>query len=401
MAQNHYDRKQSGKELDKLRKKVAMLEDMILMGNKVYLKEHEETMASALLQARLTIKKTEVLAGEVFTIEVDIANFGRSPTTLEGIEEILPCCGIELASTPDKLNLDGSYLDLSGKELKPSMTEKLKFRVRSFERGTFVIAPRLVYTNGSGVPKTLSFEPATIEVKRVVLPNRINTGYQDLDDLLLGGIPEKYAVVLTSIACDETKLLVNRYIEKGAKNEETTILVTVEASRWESMAENFPNFNIFVCNPQVKSTMKSLPNVVKIRGMENLTDISIPLTTALRKFSEPSSKPRRVCIEILSDILLQHRAVQTRKWLIGLIAELKSKDFTLLAILNPKMHNNEDVQAILDLFDGELAVYEQTNQRYLQVKRMYEQDYLEDEIRLRKDRLSTVGIARRLKYRNF
>ncbi len=401
MAQNHYERKNSGKELDKLLKKVAFLEDIILMGNKVYVKEHREEITSVLLQARLAVKKTEVLAGEIFPLEIDLANFGRSPISLEGIEEILPCCGIEFANIPDKLNLEGSYLDLGGKDLKPSTSEKLKFKVRPYEKGIYVIAPRLIFKDGSGVPKTLSLEPATIEVKRVVLPKRINSGYQDLDDLLLGGIPEKYAVVLTSPACDETRLLINRFIEKGVKEGETTALITVDASRWERLAEEFSNFSIFVCNPQVTGMMKSLANVVRIRGLESLTDISIPLTTTFREFGKSNNKSRRILIEILSDILLQHRAVQTRKWLIGLIAELKSKGFTILAVLNPKMHNEEEVQAVLDVFDGELNVYEETHQRFVQVNRMYEQDYLENALPLRKDRLAMIGVARKLKYQSF
>ena len=82
----------------------------------------------------------------------------------------------------------------------------------------------------------------------------------------------------------------------------------------------------------------------------------------------------RICIEILSDTLLQHRAVQTRKWLIGLTAELKSRGFTTLAIINPHMHPAEEVQAVLDLFDGEIEVYEDQNQKFLRIKKMYEQD---------------------------
>ncbi|MCW4055808.1 MAG: hypothetical protein NWE82_03375, partial [Candidatus Bathyarchaeota archaeon] len=156
-----------------------------------------------------------------------------------------------------------------------------------------------------------------------------------------------------------------------------------------------------VCNPQAESLAKTLPNVVKIRGVENLTDVSIPLISALRKFEAPDHKPRRICIEILSDILLQHRAVQTRKWLIGLISELKSKGFTILAVVNPQMHGNEEVQAVLDLFDGEIRIYEKAEQKRMQIRRMYEQDYIGEEMPLRKEKLSTTGVVRMLRYQNY
>jgi KaiC/GvpD/RAD55 family RecA-like ATPase len=401
MTENPYNRQDSGEKIDLLLKKVAALEDMILMGNKVYVKERAADVTAALLQGRISVKKPEVLAGETFALEIEIANFGQVPVTLDGIEEILPCCGMELVSAPERCNLDGSYLDLNGRAMKPSTSEKLQLQVRAMEKGIYAIAPRIVYSNGVGVPKTLSLKPITIDVKEVVLADRVSSGYKDLDTLLLGGIPERYAVVLTSISCDETKLLINRFIEKGAKDGEITVLITVEGSRWERLATEHPNFNLFVCNPQAESPAKTLTNVVKIRGVENLTDVSIPVISALRKFEALDSKPRRICIEILSDILLQHRAVQTRKWLIGLISELKSKGFTTLAVVNPQMHDTAEVQSVLDLFDGEIRIYEKAEQKFMQIRRMYEQDYIEEEMPLRKDRLSTTGVARRLGYQNY
>ncbi len=395
------NRTDSGEKLDLLLKKVAVLEDVILMGPKVYTKEHTEKMPSVLLQGKVTISKPEVLAGEIFSVEIKIANFGRAPATLHGIEEIIPCCGMELMTPPERRHSEGSYLDLSGKVLEPSMIEKLAFTVRALEKGTYAISPRVVYMLGVGVQKILGLKPTTIEIKEIVLPDRVNTGYRELDNLLFGGIPRGYAVALTSISCDETKLLINRFLEKGAREGEITFIITVETRRRQKLAKEFPNVNLFICNPQAETTVEALPNVVKIRGVENLTDVNIPLFSALRKLGASNGKPRRICIEILSDILLQHRAVQTRRWLIGLTAELKSRGFTTLAMINPLMHPAEAVQAVLDLFDGEIEVYEKQNQRFLRIKKMYEQDYVENELPLRKNKLSTTGVARKLRYQNF
>jgi KaiC/GvpD/RAD55 family RecA-like ATPase len=401
VAQNSYDRTDSNEKLDMLLKKLAMLENMVLMGDKVFAKESTGQMVSTLLQAKATIEKTEVVAGEIFDLEIEIANFGRAPATLEGIEEIFPCCGMELMTIPEPYHLDGSYLDLNGKVLESSMREKLRLTLRSLEKGTYVVTPRIVYSDAMGAQKILDLRPATVNVKEVILSGRVSTGYKDLDNLLFGGIPEKYAVVLSSISCDETILIINRFLEKGIREEGITLLVTVDASRWERLAEEFPNFHLFVCNPEAEITTKSLPNVVKLRGVESLTDISIPLFATLRKLEASNSKPRRICIDILSDILLQHHAVQTRRWLIGITTELKSKEFTTLAIINPHMHPPEEAQAVLDMFDGEMVVYEKKNQKFLRIKKMYEQNYIEDELPLRKDRLSTTGITRRLKYQHY
>lgn len=397
LSQENRISKNPGEKLELLLKKLAALEDMMLIGNKVYVKEDKQRIANILLQGKITFEKHEIVAGESFFMEIEIANFGHDPTTLNGIEEIMPCCGLELTNISSSCSAEGSYVDLNGKVLEPSRIEKLRFAMRAMEKGIYAIAPRIVYMDSAGTQKIMDIKPEVVNVREVVLPDRVSVGYKDLDNLLFGGIPEKYAVVLSSISCDETMLIVNRFLEKGAREGEITLLVTIEASRWERLAEEFPNFHLFVCNPQAEIAVKTLPNVVKLRGVESLTDISIPLFSTLRKLEASDGKPRRICIEILSDILLQHHAVQTRRWLIGLTTELKSRGFTTLAILNPHMHTPEEAQAVLDLFDGEIEVYEKESKKLLRVKKMYGQNYIGDDLPLSKDRLTTMGTARRWK----
>jgi KaiC/GvpD/RAD55 family RecA-like ATPase len=393
--------KNSSEKLEQLLKKMAMLEDMVLIGNRVYSKEQTLRTANALLEGKIQIEKHDIAAGESFVLEIDIANFGQAPALLDGIEEIVPCCGLELTSYPSKYNLEATVLDLNGEVLEPARIEKLRFTMRALEKGAYAIAPRIVYIDGLGAQKIMDLKPETVKVKEIVLPGRVSVGYKDLDNLLFGGIPEKYAVMLTSVSCDETMLIINRFLEKGAREGEITLLVTVEASRWERLAEEFLNFHLFVCNPQAEATIRPLPNVVKLRGVESLTDISILLFSTLRKLEETGEKPRRICIEILSDILLQHHAVQTRRWLVSLITELKSKGFTTLAVMNPQMHPPEETQALLDLFDGEIEVYEKESKRLLRIKKMYGQNYVTDELPLNKDRLSTMGTSKRWNYQNY
>jgi KaiC/GvpD/RAD55 family RecA-like ATPase len=401
MTAEPYNRTDSGEKLDLLLKRIAWLEDMVFMGTKGQTQKPTEKTPSMHLQGKVTTSKPEVLAGEIFSLEIEVVNFGRTPIALHGIEEIIPCCGMELMTASEEHLLEGAYLNLNGKLLEPSTTEKLRFTVRALRKGRYAISPRVVYMVGEGVQKILGLNPAPVEVKEVALPDRVNTGYMELDNLLLGGLPEKYSVALTSISCDETKLLINRFVEKGARDGETTFLITVETSRWEQLAKEYPNVTLFVCNPQAETTMETRSNVVKIRGVESLTDINIPLFSTLRRLGESRGKPRRICIEIVSDILLQHRAAQTRRWLTGLITELRSTGFTILALMNPYMHPAEDVQAVLDLFDGEIEVYESVNQKLLRIKRMYEQDYIENELPLRRNKLLTTGVPRELRYQRF
>ncbi len=226
----------------------------------------------------------------------------------------------------------------------------------------------------------------------VVRATSIATGCGDLDDLLLGGIPENYTVVLTSPSCDERDLLIKRFLEAGAKKGEVTFYVTIDPGGVKTLARKHQsNFFLFVCNPAADAIIKSLPNVSKLKGVKNLTDISIALTSTFRRLNKSPKGPRRACIEIISDVLLEHHAASTRKWLTALIPKLKSRGFTTLAVMNPQMHPPQEVQAILGLFEGEINIYEKETKKglrkHLKVKKMANQRYLDSETPLRKKRL--------------
>jgi len=237
-------------------------------------------------------------------------------------------------------------------------------------------------------------EPVTVRIPEVVLPGRITTGYKDLDNMLFGGIPENYAVILTSPSCDEKDLLIKRFLRAGAKKGEITFYVTAEALGVGALAEEFQsNFHVFICNPQADKIIKTLPNVSKLKGVENLTDIGIALTSAFRRLDTTLQNPKRALVEIVSDVLLQHQAVHTRRWLTGLIPELKSRGFTTLAVMNPHMHSPQEVHAILGLFEGEINIFEKETEKglekFLKIRKMYNQRYLESKMPLRKEKLKT------------
>ena len=228
-------------------------------------------------------------------------------------------------------------------------------------------------------------EPMKVQVPKSVLSDRVDTGFEGLNDLLFGGIPKNYAVMLAAPSCDEREMILRRFLEVGAQNGEVTILVTANPDQAKTLAERYPSsFYLFVCNPQAEAIAKNLPNVTALKGIENLNDINIALTGAFRKLEGRPGKPRRACIEIVSDVLLQHHAVQTRKWLSGLIPELKSKEFTTLAVINPYMHSSEEVQAVVGLFDGEITIYEKESsegpEKFLRIRKMRDQRYVEHEM---------------------
>ncbi|KON30079.1 hypothetical protein AC477_05270 [miscellaneous Crenarchaeota group-1 archaeon SG8-32-1] len=89
--------------------------------------------------------------------------------------------------------------------------------------------------------------------------------------------------------------------------------------------------------------------------------------------------------------MLQHHAVITRKWLSGLLPDLRSRGFTTLAVINPQMHPTEEVHAILGLFDGEIRISERETQmgleKILRIRKMYNQKYLENGITVTRQKI--------------
>jgi len=232
--------------------------------------------------------------------------------------------------------------------------------------------------------------PPAIDIFETIPRKHIKTGSEDLDNLLLGGIPEKYAVILTSPSCDEKDRLIERYLKKGIEENQITLYVTIDAKTTADLAEDYPsNFYLFISNPEADAIVRDLPNVFKLKGVENLTEIDIALTSVLRKLSSMSKRTMRACIEIVSDVLLQHHAISTRRWLTALIPKFKSKGFTTLAVMNPHMHSPQEVQAILDLFQGEIHIYKRKTKkglrRFLRIEKMYNQEYVQTELPLKKE----------------
>ncbi|UCD40437.1 MAG: hypothetical protein JSV87_02610 [Candidatus Bathyarchaeota archaeon] len=235
-------------------------------------------------------------------------------------------------------------------------------------------------------------QPVAAEILETIPLSQVNTGFEDLDNLLPGGIPDNYAVILTSPSCDEKDLLIERFLKTGIEANQVTLYVTIDAKAVVDFAEKFPlNFYLFICNPEADAIVGNLPNVFKLKGVENLTDIDIALTSVFRKLDAMPTRSRRACIEIVSDALLQHRAVSTRRWLAALIPKFKSKSFTTLAVMNPHMHSPQEVQALLDLFQGEIHIYKKKTEkglrRFLRIERMYNQEYLQTELPLKKERM--------------
>jgi len=350
-----------------------------------------ERFEHADVQAKLIQHEMELKIGQETALEIQFINVGKEPISLIKIEDIVPP-GFQIVEKPDYCQIDGSQLTMKGKRLDPLKPDEIKITLKPFRQGTIEVKPIIVCLDSTGHHAIYSPEPAIFNVTFLALPNRVPTGCLHLDSLLFGGIPENYSVVLTSPSSDERQLLIRRFLEAGAKNDQTTYYITTEIGNVADLVEDFQtNFSLILCNPRADVMIKDLPNIVKLKGVGNLTEIDIALLKSFRGQNVSQTGPRRLCITILSDVLLQHHAVITRKWLGGLLADLKARGFTTLAVINPEMHPLEEVQAILSLFEGEIRISEKETheglEKTLRIRKLYNQRYLENNLLLTRDKL--------------
>jgi tetratricopeptide (TPR) repeat protein len=344
------------------------------------------------LKANLTVRRN-LFAGEEFELRLDLVNIGRKRGLLVEVSNLLPPT-FKVVAIPSWCSVKKESIDLKMKQIDGLDVETIKLTLKAVETGTFTLNPCGVYVDDLGERKKFGFNHAELVIKPEypAASSRITSGFNKLDNLLLGGIPKNYAIVLASPSSNERELLLKRFLEAGTKACQATFDISANVGKTKEIAELYQsNLYLFVCNPRADALIGNLPNVFKLKGVDNLTQIDISLTKAFRYPNVQSSSQKRACIEILSDVLLQHHAIVTRKWLSALLADFKSQKFTVLAVIDPNMHSQEEVQAITDLFDGEIRIFERQSEnrlnKILKILKLYNEDYLEDELSLTRESL--------------
>ena len=357
-------------------------------------RESEERFARFSLQSSLMVRR-EVKVGEKFEMRLDMVNVSRRAGHLVIVEAGIPSDGFTITSSDSNFNPQDGGLQMKGTDIGAFQVVTYKLSLQAKKVGTFTIDSKVIYTDELGENKFCKLDPVVVTVKpaeplSALVAGRVSSGFGELDNLLMGGLPENYAVALVASSGDERQFLIKRFLEVGTGSGETTLYMTGEAGNIKDLAAQLsPNLALLVCSPQSDLITQNFPNVYNLKGVDNLTDIDISLTKYLRALNTESLS-RRACVDLISDVLLQHHAVVTRKWLAGMLANLKLKGFTILGVVDPDMHPSEEVNAILSLFDGEINMFERETakglQQVLRIRKLLNQQYLENELTLTKER---------------
>ena len=241
-------------------------------------------------------------------------------------------------------------------------------------------------------------DQARVQVSRYVQPmplpppkmleRLVPTGYVALDNVLNGGLPGGTSVVLTSPRCDEKDILIHRILETALTNNHPCILVSSTLDRVRDLLPKYRRLlYLIICNPQADMLTVGIPEAVKLKTFDSLTELNLGITNALAKMNP--SYGAVLCFETLDDILLTHHGA-TRRWLIDILTRVKASQVTCVATLNPAMHPQTESQGVLEAFDGQIDLYEaeiQVRPKLIRVRRLGGRQFIDTELRIDKNRI--------------
>ena len=217
----------------------------------------------------------------------------------------------------------------------------------------------------------------------------IPTGYAEVDKSLGGGVPVGHSIIVVSPPYDEKDMLIERIISSSIRSGFSVFFVSRQILRTRTLTTRFKE-NFYAFTPRADKIPKG-SNIMKIMDVQNLNDFNISLAKAMEPVIENGKKKLIILDQLVSDILLEHKALAARRWLDEFLARRKSEGFTVIVTLNPLMVSDQQRQALIDLFDGVVVIYEkelpEQSKRYFIIRKMYERKYSDTAVELDRRKL--------------
>ena len=222
---------------------------------------------------------------------------------------------------------------------------------------------------------------------------RVQTGYEALDGVLLGGVPEGSSVILTGVGSDERDRIVRRFTETALNSGRGCIYVSTSIDRIRDLIpEHQKDLQIILCHPQAEVIAAGFPNIQKLKGLDDLTAINLAFEASKNTLvgSGPGGSPG-LCFEIVGDVLLRHHGSTTRKWLMDILARAKASRMTILATLNTRMHPADEAQTVIEVFDGHIELQEEDvvtrGAKMIRIKKLGGQKFIEKDLLVEKENI--------------
>ncbi len=125
-----------------------------------------EKFDAAHVVGNMGLPERECGVGSDLTLELELANVGKTSATLIKLENIAaPGLDINKQTSPNRY--EDNYLDLRGKRLDYMKSHEVKVSLKARHKGTFQLQPRILFVDEQGNYKSYQFEPTTVTVREL------------------------------------------------------------------------------------------------------------------------------------------------------------------------------------------------------------------------------------------
>ncbi len=125
-----------------------------------------EKFEVAQVVGNLTLQEKELGVGSDLTVELEMANVGKSAAMLIKLENLAPV-GLQLDRQKISQRVEDNFIDMKGKRLEYLKTHEVKVPMRALAKGIFQIRPRVLFVDEKGTYKSYDFEPVALTVKEL------------------------------------------------------------------------------------------------------------------------------------------------------------------------------------------------------------------------------------------
>ena len=221
--------------------------------------------------------------------------------------------------------------------------------------------------------------------------------FSGLDEIIRTGMPQKYSILLGGPATDERNLVVERFVQAGLEKKAPCFLLTTDTGFAGGLKERFGDkIIVLVANPRAPASQDK--TIIPVpTGVQNLTSLNIELVKVIK---DHAGSGARIILDVMSEMLLSHKLLTTRKWAGDILPRLEGWSFTTLGVFNPGLHTPEDVQGLVELFNGYVEIFEKDYagkaRRLIAVRKMANVQYNENELLIDKQQLTRESKGGRL-----
>ncbi len=246
------------------------------------------------------------------------------------------------ASTVSEIFLEG--ISPRGRKLvkdalKP--LESMVLRVEGSYEGRVAV---ITYRDRAGMQRVLLIGCRPAQKQRE--DKLIKTGVSRLDEQLGGGIP--YGEPCLILFSDNSTL--SRLIHNIAMLGDVDLVLATTKPLLNNPQEYGENVRLVIATP--RGEYEQSERVMMVKNVDDLTLLSRAIIESLEGFNG-NGRHKLVVLDVLSDVLLVHKLLITRRWLLDVVQRIMARgrdDNAIVVLMNSMLHSREEVYGIRELF---------------------------------------------------